>query len=76
MDPNVVASIYERDMEKNIYGDLRTAAHHARIMYGNPLLRNLLFRGKGETFCNRLIDVMMGEMDFSSLGGPLKQLFS
>jgi geranylgeranyl reductase family protein len=76
MEPNGVASIYERDMEKHIYGDLRTAALHARIMYGNPLLRNLLFRGKGETFCNRLIDVMMGEMDFSSLGGPLKQLFS
>ena len=76
MDPERVASIFMREMATTVYRELEVAGLHARVMYGNPLLRDMLFRVKGETFCNRLIDVMMGERDFPSLGGPLRQLVS
>ena len=75
MDPIEVASIYVKEMEATVYRELETARRHARLLYGNRPLRNLLFHLKGETFCNRLIDVMTGDKEFSSFGGPLRLLF-
>lgn len=75
MDPGRVESLYTGEMKATVLKELETAGLHARVIYGNALLRNLLFRAKGETFCNRLIDVMMGEGDFASFGSPLLQLF-
>jgi flavin-dependent dehydrogenase len=76
MDPEKVVSNYLGEMERSLFRELEIAGQHARVMYGNPLLRNMLFRVKGESFCNRLIDVMMGETGFEEMGGPLRQLFS
>jgi geranylgeranyl reductase family protein len=76
MDPEKVVSNYLGEMERSVFRELEIAGQHARVMYGNPLLRNMLFRVKGESFCNRLIDVMMGETGFEEMGGPLRQLFS
>ena len=76
IDPEKVVSNYLGEMERSLFRELKIAGQHALLMYGNPLLRNLLFRVKGESFCNRLIDVMMGETSFEDMGGPLRQLFS
>jgi len=76
MDPDRTASIYLAEMKRTVFRELEIAGQHARVMYGNALLRNMLFRVKGESFCNRLIDVMMGEKGFEEMGGPLRQLFS
>jgi geranylgeranyl reductase family protein len=76
MDPEKVVSNYLGVMERSVFRELEIAGRHARVMYGNPLLRNMLFRIKGESFCNRLIDVMMGEKGFEEMGGPIRQLFS
>lgn len=76
LEPDRVESIYLAAMKDSVLRELEIAGLHARVMYGNTLLRNLLFRLKGETFCNRLIDVMTGEGDFVSFGSPLRQLFS
>jgi geranylgeranyl reductase family protein len=75
MDPEKVVSNYLGVMERLVFRELEIAGQHARVMYGNPLLRNMLFRVKGESFCNRLIDVMTGETGFEEMGGPLRQLF-
>jgi geranylgeranyl reductase family protein len=75
MDPEKVVSSYLGEMERSVFRELEIAGQHARVLYGNPLLRNMLFRVKGESFCNRLIDVMMGETGFGEMGGPLRQLF-
>jgi flavin-dependent dehydrogenase len=75
-DRDRVESLYVADMKSSVLRELEIASLHARVMYGNTLLRNMLFRARGKTFCNRLIDVMMGEDDFASFGGPLRQLFS
>jgi geranylgeranyl reductase family protein len=75
-DPAWVESIYTGEMRSSVLQELEIAGLHARVMYGNTFLRNMLFRAKGEAFCNRLIDTMMGEADFSSFGSPLRQLFS
>jgi geranylgeranyl reductase family protein len=75
MDPEKVVSNYLGVMERSVFRELKIAGQHARVIYGNPLLRNLLFRVKGGSFCNRLIDVMMGETGFEEMGGPLRQLF-
>jgi geranylgeranyl reductase family protein len=74
LDPEKVASKYIGEMEK-VYRELEIAGHHARVIYGSRPLRNLLFRLKGEKFCDRLIDVMTGEMEFNSFGGPLRLFF-
>jgi geranylgeranyl reductase family protein len=76
MDPDTVASNYNREMEATVYRELEAARLHARVMYGNRPLRNILFHLKGETFCNRLIDIMTGEREYPSFGGPLRLLFS
>jgi geranylgeranyl reductase family protein len=76
MDPDRVVSGYLGEMESSVFRELEIAGQHARVMYGNPLLRNMLFRIKGESFCNRLIDVMTGETDYEEMGGPLRQLLS
>lgn len=76
MEPEKVVSSYLGEMERSVFRELEIAGRHARVMYGNPLLRNLLFRVKGASFCNRLIDVMMGETGFEEMGGPLRQLLS
>jgi hypothetical protein len=76
MDPDRVVSGYLGEMESSVFRELEIAGQHARVMYGNPLLRNMLFRIKGESFCNRLIDVMTGETGYEEMGGPLRQLFS
>ncbi len=73
MDPGRVAPAYQRALEMTILRELEIAGQHARILYGHPQLRNLLFRLKGEEFCNRLIDIMTGERSFASVGGPLRQ---
>jgi len=75
MDPDRVASIYLEEMKMTVFRELEIAGQHARVMYGNTLLRNMLFRVKGESFCNRLIDVMLGETSYDDMGGPLRQLF-
>jgi flavin-dependent dehydrogenase len=75
MDPDTVASNYIGEMEATVYRELGTAGRHARVLYGNRPLRNILFRLKGDTFCNRLIDVMTGDKEISSFGGPLRLLF-
>jgi geranylgeranyl reductase family protein len=74
MEPEKVASGFMREMGA-VYRELEIAGLHARVMYGNRALRNLLFRLKGEKFCNGMVDLMTGERDISSFGGPLRLLF-
>jgi geranylgeranyl reductase family protein len=74
MDPDRVTAIYQRDLEKSILRELAITERHARLLYDYRHLRNIMFRLKGEIFCEKLIDVTMGERSFSNLGSPLRLL--
>ena len=74
MDPARVESIYNRDLKMSLLRELEAAVSHARLLYGHRYLRNLLFRFKGEMFCENLVGIMMGERRFADIGGPLRML--
>lgn len=75
MDPDRVTAIYQQNLDMSILRELGIAKQHARLLYDYRHMRNIIFRLKGEIFCERLIDVMTGERSFASLGNPLRQLF-
>jgi flavin-dependent dehydrogenase len=74
MEPERVTAIYQREMDISILRELEIARRHARLLYDHRYMRNIMFRLRGEILCERLIDIMMGERSFSSLGGPLRLL--
>jgi geranylgeranyl reductase family protein len=74
MNPDRVTAIYQRDLEISILPELGIAKRHAQLLYEHRHMRKILFRLMGELFCEKLIDVTMGERSFSSYGGPLRLL--
>lgn len=74
MDAGRVTAIYQRDLEMSILRELEIAKRHACLLYDYRHMRNMMFRLRGEMFCERLIDITMGERSFASLGSPLRQL--
>jgi flavin-dependent dehydrogenase len=74
MDPDRVMAIYQRNLEMSILRELGIAERHARMLYEHRHMRNIMFRLMGEIFCEKLIDVTMGEKSFASLGGSLSLL--
>jgi flavin-dependent dehydrogenase len=74
MDPSRVAAIYNRDLKMYVLRELESARSHSQVLYGYRYLRNLLFRVKGEVFCEKLVDIMMGEGRFADIGSPLRLL--
>jgi geranylgeranyl reductase family protein len=74
MDPDRVSAIYQRELEMSILRERGIAERHARLLYDYRHMRNVMFSLMGETFCEKLIDVIMGERSFASLGGPLRLL--
>jgi len=74
MEPERVTATYQRDLEMPVLRELGIAKRHARLLYEHLYMRNIMFRVRGEILCERLIDVMMGERSFASLGGPLRLL--
>ncbi len=74
-DLEKVADIYQRELQASVLGELEIAERHARLLYDHPRLQSILFRIKGRSVCERLTDIIMGERSFSTIGGPLYQLF-
>ena len=71
MDPGKVTAIYQGEMDISIVRELEIARRHARLLYEHRYMSNIMFRLRGDIFCEKLIDVMMGEKSFAGLGGPL-----
>ena len=55
---------YQALLEEHILGELRAARFLARLLYRHPLLRHSAFRLRGQSLCDFVTQVIMGETSY------------
>lgn len=66
-DPVRVRRAYASGLRREILGELRLGRGLAWITYGRRALLHALLRRRGQSFCERLTDVFLGESTYRSL---------
>jgi geranylgeranyl reductase family protein len=66
-DPIAVESLYGQRVAAEILGDLRVARGLARLLYGFPRLRRLVFRVAGRRLSEAVADVVSGRRGYADL---------
>jgi flavin-dependent dehydrogenase len=68
-DPETVATTYQRELEAHVLPELRLGRSVAKLFYGYPRLRNMLFRFAGQTLCDVITEIAMGEHSYGDYLG-------
>jgi geranylgeranyl reductase family protein len=67
--PEAVAAAYQRGLEASVLPELRLGRSVAKLFYGYPRLRNMLFRFAGQTLCDVITEVALGEHSYGDYLG-------
>ena len=66
-NPAAVSATYGRLLEQELLGELRTARRLANWLYDRPRLRRIAFRRLGQSLCNAVGGVFLGESSYRRL---------
>lgn len=67
--PNSVGEAYQRELEATILPELRLGRSVAKLFYGYPRLRNMLFRFAGQAACDVITEIALGEHSYADYLG-------
>jgi flavin-dependent dehydrogenase len=74
MNPEVVAVHYREQMERDMLRELKLSRRLAGLLYHHRQVRTLLFRAKGQRFCDTLTGIMMGTGSLTGIEERLGKL--
>lgn len=64
LEPEAVARSYQSELEAKILPELRLGLSGARLFYGYPRLRNMLFRFAGQSVVDVITEIALGDASY------------